>query len=445
MYVVRLQLRLLSMIVPAALVGGCATSGEYRGTAYHQRTLQKLAEKPLCIGDPSELLAGVARVDITPPVGMPLQGYASRRGGESKGVHDPLYARALVLKNSDAQLVLVSCDLMGVTAELYDAILAKANKRLPLARREFILFATHTHSGAGGLSNRFAMQIIGGRFRPKLFAEVTDRIADAIIEAVSQARPARIAFGRGEVEGVNRNRAKREAPVDREVSAVRVTATDGKPLAWLVNFAAHPTVFGANWEFTADYPGYVARELEKDGAVALFANGAAGNLNIGKQNDPSREARAERAGKAIAAKASETMDGKSSGEKVLLCSRLVDAELPPVRIRMGKNPDCALPGWWGSTLLPRRAPIHVVRIGEVLFLAYPFELSSEIGLELKQTAARLGHELFLIGYANDYLGYVLPERHYPTGAYEARTSFYGPKLDGYLEEIFVKMMEFSPR
>ena len=43
-----------------------------------------------------------------------------------------------------------------------------------------MIFATHTHSGVGGLSDRFVMQLVGGRFRPKLFAETTDKIAAVI-------------------------------------------------------------------------------------------------------------------------------------------------------------------------------------------------------------------------------------------------------------------------
>ena len=61
------------------------------------------------------LTAGVAAVDITPPVGTPLGGYGARHGRPSTGVHDRLYAKALVLDNRSERIAIVTCDLIGVS------------------------------------------------------------------------------------------------------------------------------------------------------------------------------------------------------------------------------------------------------------------------------------------------------------------------------------------
>src|SRR5262249_52316363 len=83
--------------------------------------------------------------------------------------------------------------------------------------------------------------------------------------------------------GFNRNRHSRRAdkPVDRELIVVRVEGEDGKPIARLVNFAAHPTMIPAKErKFSADYPGALAALMEKDaGALCLFLQGAAGDLS----------------------------------------------------------------------------------------------------------------------------------------------------------------------
>jgi neutral ceramidase len=437
--VVNRQVLLLSILL-LALLPGCATT-DYRGAAYYRETIQRIdAGRPHADQEPSPLLAGAAKVEITPPVGMPLQGFGSRRGEPSKGVHDPLHARVLVLKNEAAQLVIVSCDLMGVTRNLTDAVFAKASRRMPLRKREFLLLATHTHSGAGGLSDRFALQFVGGRFRPQLFAATTDKIAAAIVEAANSAQPARVEFAKGEVEGINKNRSKCGGPVDRELKVMRVAAADGKPLAWLVNFAAHPTVFGANWEFSADFPGYLCRELEADGSVALFANGNAGDLNIQSQNDASKEAKAERVGKALAGEARRLV-AEAGKDTASLALRRADILLPPVRIRLDGH---AFPSWIGNCIFPREVPMQLARVDRTLFVAVPVELNAEVGLGWKQAAAQAGYDLFILGYANDYIGYVVPERTYPTSCYEARTSFYGSKLDSYLTEAFVRMLERLP-
>src|SRR5271169_1190362 len=58
----------------------------------------------------ADFRAGVARVDITPPVGHAMGGYADRQGGAT-GTHDPLYATVLVIESGGNTLALVTCDL----------------------------------------------------------------------------------------------------------------------------------------------------------------------------------------------------------------------------------------------------------------------------------------------------------------------------------------------
>src|SRR5207249_2735334 len=55
--------------------------------------------------------AGAAKVDITPPIGYPMWGYASRKDKPCEGVRDPLHARALILKAGETKFALVSLDL----------------------------------------------------------------------------------------------------------------------------------------------------------------------------------------------------------------------------------------------------------------------------------------------------------------------------------------------
>src|SRR5208282_6433856 len=58
-----------------------------------------------------EVRAGAARIDITPPTGHALWGYAARKDTPSDGVLDPLQARALVLGVGKKRIALVSLDL----------------------------------------------------------------------------------------------------------------------------------------------------------------------------------------------------------------------------------------------------------------------------------------------------------------------------------------------
>jgi hypothetical protein len=64
----------------------------------------------------TEIRAGLARAEITPPVGYPMGGYAARQG-PSTGVHDPLQATVLLLKTNALSVAIVSCDLRSFPSE----------------------------------------------------------------------------------------------------------------------------------------------------------------------------------------------------------------------------------------------------------------------------------------------------------------------------------------
>ena len=75
------------------------------------------------------LRAGAATVDITPHAGVVMDGYGARRE-PSRGVHDPLFARALVLEPDGERFAIVSCDLLGMHASITSEVRRLAEKRL---------------------------------------------------------------------------------------------------------------------------------------------------------------------------------------------------------------------------------------------------------------------------------------------------------------------------
>ena len=74
------------------------------------------------------LRAGAATVDITPHAVVVMDGYGARRE-PSRGVHDPLFARALVLEPDGERFAIVSCDLLGVHASITSEVRRLAEKR----------------------------------------------------------------------------------------------------------------------------------------------------------------------------------------------------------------------------------------------------------------------------------------------------------------------------
>ena len=65
--------------------------------------------------------AGISEVNITPPVGVSMCGFAAR-GGPSEAIHDELYARVLVLDDGKTQVAIVGADVISFAPDLVSGI-----------------------------------------------------------------------------------------------------------------------------------------------------------------------------------------------------------------------------------------------------------------------------------------------------------------------------------
>ena len=134
--------------------------------------------------------------------------------------------------------------------------------------------ATHTHSGP----------VIRDAYPdgkvPAWETAAIQKIAGAIEEAKRGAVEARVGTGYGVAYiGHNRRRVNPDGtvtmlwrnetrvpttPVDATVSVLRLDATDGEPIAVLVNYACHPVVFGPdNLQYSADFPSAMRETVER--------------------------------------------------------------------------------------------------------------------------------------------------------------------------------------
>src|SRR5262245_55079226 len=100
----------------------------------------------------AQLQAGLATIDITPPVGWRMSGYFYERF--STGEHDALQAKALVFRQGDERAALVFCDLIGMPAIISGPVRAEASRKTGIPAANILIAATHTHTGPlyfGGL------------------------------------------------------------------------------------------------------------------------------------------------------------------------------------------------------------------------------------------------------------------------------------------------------
>lgn len=244
------------------------------------------------------LQAGAARMVITPPIGVPLSGYfmAEGRTETARSVHDDLYARALVLHDGARTVAVVTTDLIALGNEELAMVRAEVQQKTGIPPEHLILACTHTHSGP--VVHPFPPnELVPGQADEAYFQLLPRMITSAVATAQTRLRPARLGADKG-ASYININRRERlpdgtlrglpylgKNPAgihDREVGVLRVDdAQSGRPLAVLLSYACHPVVLGPNTEISADYVGYTVNFLEQNlpGAVALFANGAQGDMN----------------------------------------------------------------------------------------------------------------------------------------------------------------------
>jgi hypothetical protein len=387
--------------------------------------------------------AGAARVDITPPGSPPLAGYGNRLGRPSRGVHDPLYARALALRAGDQTVVLVSLDLLAVTNDMVTAVEARVRRKVPLPPGGLILAATHTHSGFGAVARRVWESFAAGEYDDVMFQFVVERAASAAVNAVQTLAPARIAWGEASAPERIKNRMIHGGFSDPALPFLAVQRPDGAPVAVLVNFSAHATVLKAdNFLLSADYPGALSRALESDGGVALFTAGAVADQTGAPPRADDRFASVDAMGVDLAARvqaARLALPESAWSDRAAVAAWRLPIALPDPQIKL--SPHRRLPRLVGNLLFDRRTTLALAVIGDGVLIGVPCDLSATIGATWKTEATRLGRRAVIVGFADDYVGYVIPSEYYETSHYEARMSFNGPHMDRYLTAVVARVFD----
>jgi neutral ceramidase len=392
----------------------------------------------------SRLMAGAGKSDITPPVGTPLAGYGARRARPSTGIHDPTEARALVIDNGTEKIAIVAVDHLGFDHGMVERIRAIASQATGIKADHIFVMSSHTHSGGGAYMEMLPplAMVLAGKFDPAIRTHYERRTADALIQANRNLKPARIAFGHGEAKGISRFRSSwpPDGPVDPELGIIRVDSVEtGKPMAILMNFAAHPTVLGAeNMTFSADYVGYARRALERmvgGDVMAIFANGAQGTIapHAFQGDDPWQKA--ENVGTILAAEA----------YKAALTAKMqdwVDIKLVRDPLNLKIVPPRSFPP--GMAYPPNyESEMDALSFdNRVAFVTIPGELGSILNFEVKARGRLLGFEkTFLLGLTNDAIGYIITEDEYRHGTYESSISLFGPTFGSFVSNEAFQLLE----
>jgi neutral/alkaline ceramidase-like enzyme len=391
-----------------------------------------------------KIMAGVGKADITPPIGTPLAGYGARRGAPSTGVHDPTEARALIIDNGVEKIALVSVDHLGFDHGMVERIRAIASEATHILPDHIFVMSSHTHSGGGAFMEMLPLlaNVLAGKFDPKIRSHYEQRTAEAIIAANKTLKPVRIAFGSGEARGISRFRSTwpPDGPVDPEVGVIRVDSiASGKPMAVLMNFAAHPTVLGPeNMTYSADFVGYARNSVERmigGDVMAIFANGAQGTIGPRAFLGDDAWQRAENVGTILAAEVFKVT-------MMIKPQDAVDIRLVRAPLALKLVPTSVFPS--GMSYPPTYdSEINAISFdNRVAFVAIPGELGSILNFQVKERGKLLGFEkTFLLGLTNDALGYIITEDEYRHKTYESTISLFGPTFGSFIANESFQLLE----
>jgi hypothetical protein len=394
--------------------------------------------------------AGLGKVDISTSVtGAELMGYSNRDGG-AVSVHDPLFARALVVERGGQRVALCSLDLCAVNEDVVAAARARIAHESGIPPEQVFISATHTHSAPH--DDDSACWPDG----------LEARIAAAIEQACGRLTPARIGAGWGLLHGHALNRRRLEDPVDPAVFVMRIDAAGGAPLGVYYGFACHPVVLGPdNREVSGDWPGTTGRIVEQylgPGAVAMFGQGACADANpftegvrrrlsegptvrvqvealsyygiVGRDSGEFHVgdrlggtfAEAEQLGRAVADEVMRVHRGVVTEEVSGVWTRQIAVAQTGALAFEGARDGGPLDGH----AVPRAAmdePVEVMMVGidgpDVVLVGQPGEVFSETGVDLRRQLRKAGvRHPFVVGYANGWRTYLAPSYAYAERGYE---------------------------
>ncbi len=396
------------------------------------------------------LEAGEGLVDITPPLGIELAGFHKPAGHERKitGIRRVPSARALILRTKGTSAVIISLDVCGFSREFAQRVQKRASRTTGVPAARIRVCATHTHSMP---TLRFFRQ--WGAVSQPYTDWVEDRAVRAVGLAAQDLAPADFYLGKDRVVGGNFNRTSKTWKTDAEFNSDSADSErwldttlyalhflrekPKRSLIWY-QFSAHPVCY-SDQQAGPDWPGLVTDKFrERDGLEPSFLQGHAGDVNPGT-GDPSL-GDPDKVSEAVYAALHHAVNHSSfvKVDEVRLANRMAELPLNIELLkdqleRYRKDPaQCATGEWvdaafakdwfvgaskWNLKKASYSAPTSAMRLGEVGLFFHPAELYSYYGLKIRLESP-FGATV-VIGYCDDFVGYVTDPAAYEKNEYAA--------------------------
>jgi len=423
----------------------------YFETTYYKNTIQKMdsAIQDIKVSK-GELFTGFASVNITPTI---VQNHADSQKGEfnaikmagygngqiAKRIHDSIFAKAIAIDVAGQQVVFISADLV-IIPELVVSKVAE-NLKGTIRRDQLFFGATHTHSSIGNCIPGFVGESFEGEFQPAVVEWLGQKITQLIINVLKDKKPSKFSSGHIKVPNLIRNRIiGNTGRLNDKLDLISFVQNNGRK-AVIGIYGAHATTIGTwNDAFSADYPGYFQKRLEADTIdLALFFAGTVGSHS--NKGDGEKYKKAQYIGETLADSA-KTVIQTMSYDSVISISRITSELETPKLQAVYISDRLRLSPFIGQKLMYDMGPIYLqgLKLNNFIWIAMPYELSGEYGIDLKNALELEGYTSALTSFNGQYLGYIVPQKYYYFNTYEARLmGWYGPSMGDYLMELNYKM------
>ena len=401
------------------------------------------------------LCLGVARENITPEIGGQLYGYSP--DVFSKSVADDLTATAFYLKQGNTQALMLSVAVCLIQTALAQNILALIQENFGIPKGNCMICATHTHSGAN-TAGQSGWGDIDQKYCDDVFIPA---ILKAIEKAIENIQPVKMGVASGNsFVGINRRELTEENKIklgqnpwgcfNPKMTVISFTDKHGKTVANMIHYGAHGTAAGKNQEITRDWSGIMIDTLEKQsGAITAFFNGPEGDVGPRLSNkkttgdmDYVRELGAVAAQDAVRiydelytySDATLSVSHKklqiplkkriSAGEAKQMLETYKDHTVNAkgmIRKQLENTIKSYEDGYGDQEVC--EVEQTVIALGDLVFLSFPYELFSEIGMRIDkafQTKAILS-----LSNTNGSEGYFITQDAICRGGYEVTMFLYG--------------------
>lgn len=414
---------------------------------------------------PVALRVGAARIDITPPLEQLPKPFTR--------VESAIFLRAVVLESAGRRAVIIIADVPTISAPVAATIVGRISQESGVPQERILLGTTHTHN-AIRVDPQTSGIILPGS--PAFVAQVTAAASDAVRQAIAGLQPARYGIGQGKAYLVgNRNVWSPEhgryisdvdrtgaEPINHGLGVVKFETLDGRPIAYLLNYALEPVIAMAmKSSVTGDVPGIAARMIEErsGGAPALFTIGAAG-VPLYRADDTPEPRRADHARQLMESY------GTILAEETLAVARGLPTQSDGITIdgvstslvcpgkatrpfnlpdRCAYTPDAKLPAcsFKDEDAPPVALSMGVLRIGNLALVQSDANVTPALGKKLERSSPL--RNTWIVALTFGPLRFVVDDAAYAYNSYEATatTAKKGCAEQGYLTGVRDMMAEIA--